>query len=285
MIVDFRIRPPYRGFTDLHIFRPRDPNPDPVKAHGLSLDLPEYKSRSELSMTHLISEMDEAGIDVGVVHGRQSPPPFGSVSADTVAAIVEEYPGRFVGFGGVDGTRGKKALEEIERCHSLGLRGISFDNGFSDPPLHNDDPQLMSLYQLCDDLNLIVSLTSSIFLGPDLSYCHPIHIQRVALAFPGLTIVVPHAAWPWTTLACSVVFQCNNVHLIPDFYLNMPNTPGSHEYVRSANYFMSYNLLFGSSYPVRPFGQSVEQFRALPFDSDEIVNRALGENAARILGI
>jgi len=144
---------------------------------------------------------------------------------------------------------------------------------------------LMPLYQLCSDLGLIVSLTSSIFLGPDMSYCHPIHVQRVALAFRDLTIVVPHANWPWTTLACSVVFQTNNVHLIPDFYLNMPNTPGAHEYVRSANYFMSYNLLFGSSYPVRPFGQSVEQFSALPFDSEEILNRALGENAARILGL
>ena len=285
MIVDFRVRPPYRGFRDLHIFRPRDPNPDPVTANGLSLNLPEYKSRSELSMTHLIAEMDEAGIDVGVVHGRQSPPPFGSVSNDTVAAIVKKYPGRFVGFGSVDGSLGKEALEEIERCQGLGLRGIALDNGFCDPPLHHDDSKLTPLYQLCNELKLIVSLTSSIFLGPDLSYCHPIHIQRVATTFPGLTIVVPHAAWPWTTLACGVAFQCKNVYLIPDFYLNMPNTPGSHEYVRSANYFMSYNLLFGSSYPVRPFGQSVEQFRALPFESDEILNRALGENAARILDI
>ena len=285
MIVDFRVRPPYEGFQDLHIFRPRDPNPDPVTANGLSLNLPEYKSRSELSMTHFMAEMDEAGIDVCVVMGRQSPPPFGSVSNDSVAAIVKEYPGRFVGFGGVDGNRGKEALEEIEKCQALGLRGIALDNGFSDPPMYHDDPKLTPLYRLCNDLELIVALTSSIFVGPDLSYCHPIHLQGVATAFPDLKIVVPHASWPWTTLACGVAFQCRNVYLIPDFYANMPNTPGSHEYARSANYFMSYNLLFGSSYPVRPLGQSVEQFRALPFDSDEILNRALGENAARILGL
>jgi len=61
--------------------------------------------------------------------------------------------------------------------------------------------------------------------------------------------------------------------------------PGANEYVKAANYYLGHRLLFASSYPVRPLGQSVEQFRALPFASDEIRSRCLGGNAARLLGL
>ena len=43
-------------------------------------------------------------------------------------------------------------------------------------------------------------ITSSHVIGPDMSYATPEHIQRVALDFPQLTIVVGHACWPWTTI-------------------------------------------------------------------------------------
>jgi predicted TIM-barrel fold metal-dependent hydrolase len=132
---------------------------------------------------------------------------------------------------------------------------------------------------------MIASFTSSIFVGPDLTYCDPVHIQRVARRFPKLRIVVPHGAWPYTVQICAVAFQCSNVYLLPDFYGHIPNMPGADEYVKAANYYLGHRLLFASSYPVRPVGQSVEQFKALPFDSDEIRWRCLGGNAARLLGL
>jgi predicted TIM-barrel fold metal-dependent hydrolase len=285
MIVDFRVRPPFKAFRDLHLYRPRDPHPDPVTVSGLRLNMPAYRSFEEKSIDAFMEEMDEAGIDVGVVMGRQSPPPYGSIPNDEVAELVATYPGRFVGFGAVDAGTGDSALREIERCRGLGLKGIALDNGWSDPPLYDDDERIFPLYELCQREGLIVSLTSSIFVGPDMTYCMPVHIQRVAQRFKRLTIVVPHAGWPWTTEMCGVAFQNPNVYLIPDFYGHIPNTPGAEQYVRSANYFLSYRLLFGSSYPVRPLGQSVEQFKALPFDSEDIRRRGLGLNAARLLGL
>jgi len=70
---------------------------------GLHLDLPYYRSFEEQSIEAFIDEMDEAGIDVGVAMGRQSPPPYGAVPNDDVAELVNKYPGRFVGFGSVMG--------------------------------------------------------------------------------------------------------------------------------------------------------------------------------------
>jgi uncharacterized protein len=285
VIIDFRVRPPFGGFCDLHIFRPRKAKPDPVTASGLSLDMEPYRSFEERSMSAFMAEMDEAGIDVGVVMGRQSPEPYGSVSNDDIASLLAEYPGRFVGFGSVDGSTGQAALDEVDRCEAMGFKGIALDNGWCSPPLYDDAEQLFPLYERIHERGLIVSLTSSIFVGPDVEYCNPVHIQRVARRFPALPIVVPHGGWPWTTVMCGVAFQCSNVYLLPDFYGHIPNTPGAEEYVRSANYFLSHRLLFGSSYPVRPLRQSVEQFKALGFANDEIRDRGLGENGARLLGL
>ena len=285
MIIDFRARPPFKGFCDLSLYKPRDPDPDPVTVSGLLLDLPPYRSFEEQSLDAFVEEMDDAGIDIAVVMGRQSPDPYGWIPNEDVGELVAAGSGRFTGFGGINGSASGGALQEIDKCVDLGFKGVCLDNGWSDPPLYDDDETLFPIYEKCQQLGLIVSLTSSIYVGPDLSYCMPIHIQRVARAFADLTIVVPHAAWPWTTEMCAVAFQNPNIYLIPDFYGHIPNMPGSEQYVRSANYFLSYRLLFASSYPVRPLGQSVDLFKSLPFANDEIRARALGGNAARLLDL
>jgi len=285
MVIDFRVRPPFGGFTATAIFNKRPANPEPWNARPLQMNIPYYRSFAEHSMEAFIQEMDAAGIGLAVVMGRQSPPQYGSVPNEDLVELLRLHPGRFLAFGGVNGSDPQAAAREIERCAAWGFRGIAFDNGWSDPPLYDDAESLMPLYALCEEKRLIVSFTSSIFVGPDLTYCDPVHIQRVARRFPKLPIVVPHAAWPYAVQICGVAFQCSNVHLIPDFYGYIPNTPGAEEYVKAANYYLGHRLLFGSSYPVRPLGQSVEQFRALPFASDAIRWRCLGGNAARLLGL
>ena len=283
MIIDFRVRPPFKGFTDLHIFRPRDPNPDPVTAKGFQLDLPAYRSRDEQSMDAFVEEMDQAGIDIGVVMGRYAPPANGSVSNDEVAELVAAYPGRFIGFGSVDVTDVDAAVAEVDRCVDLGFRGVAFDNGYF--PLYDDDPSLFPIYQRCAERGLILSITSSLFLGPDLTYCDPVHLQRVAASFPDLPIVVPHGGWPYVTEICGVAYRHTNVYLIPDLYLNLARTPGSSGYLEAAQFYLSRRLLYASSYPVRPMGQSLEQFRNLPFEDDDVRERCLGQNAADLLGL
>jgi predicted TIM-barrel fold metal-dependent hydrolase len=283
MIIDFRIRPPYKSFLDSWIFRTRDPNPSPVTISPLHIGLERYRSFEERSMKYFMEEMDEAGIDKAVIMGRQSAPQYGSVPNSEVAELTREYPDRFIGFGGVNGSDTAVAMEEIKKIVDYGFKGIAMDNGWSAPPLYDDDERLFPIYEKCTELGLILSLTSSIFVGPDLSYSMPAHIQRVAIAFPKLDIVVPHAGWPWTTQMCAVAFQSRNVNLVPDFYLNVPHTPGAEEYMHAVNYYLQHRLLYASSYPVRPLKQSVEQFKALNFEKDETRQLCLGKNAARLL--
>jgi predicted TIM-barrel fold metal-dependent hydrolase len=285
MIVDFRTRPPFKSWKKLRIWGERPKNPDPVTASGLLQNIEPYRSYEEKSMDAFMEEMDEAEIDVAVVMGRQAPDFHGNVPAEEVAELVDTYPGRFVGFGGVSGTDLDAGLKEIDRCVEFGFKGVAFDNGWCDPPMYDDDERLFPLYEKCQELGLIASITSSIYVGPDISYSMPVHIHRVAQRFQDLTIVVPHAGFPWGEMMCGIAFHRPNIYLIPDIYLNVPNLPGAGAFVRSANSFLSYRLLYASSYPVRPLGQSLRSFRGLPFDTDEIRDRCSGGNGARLLGI
>ena len=92
-------------------------------------------------------------------------------------------------------------------------------------------------------------ITSSHVIGPDMSYAMPEHIQRVALDFPQLTIIVGHACWPWTTQACALAMRCTNVYLMPEFYMHVPHMPGAQDYVDAANSYLSHRMLYSSCYP------------------------------------
>lgn len=285
MIVDFRVRPPFKSFRSSFLYRKRDPSPDPVTAFALHAGMTPYRSFDEQSMEAFIEEMDAAGVGLGVVMGRSAPPPFNGVPNEEVAELVASYPNRLIGFGAVSGMDVAGGVRELDRIKALGLRGVAIDNGYCDPPIYDDDARMDPIYARCEELGLILSITSSLYLGPDLSYSHPQAIQRVARRFPGLKIVVPHACYPWTTLAVAVAMQCTNVYLIPDLYLNTPGLPGQRDYLDAANTYLSHRLLFASSYPVRSMGDSVAAFSALDFRSDAIRQQCLGQNALRLLDL
>ena len=91
--------------------------------------------------------------------GRPSHLLSGTIPNDHVAELVATYPGRFVGFGGINGTNTQAALDEIDRCSGLGLVGVAFDNPLSDPPLYDDDEKGRD--QLNDAVNRAKQLLAS----------------------------------------------------------------------------------------------------------------------------
>ena len=95
------------------------------------------------------------------------------------------------------------------------------------------------LYEAAIDLGVPVVVTSSHVIGPDMSFAMPEYLQRVALAYPELTIVVGHACWPWTTQACALAARCHNVYLMPEFYMYVASMPCARDYVDAANGFLS----------------------------------------------
>ena len=151
MIVDFRVRPPFKSFAKLRIYNPRPQNPDPVTASPLFTNMEPYRSYEETSIDAFVEELDEAGIDVAVAMGRKAGGPHGSVPYEELVELRELFPGRFVCFGGLNGVDVEGALEDIDRCVDLGFKGAALDNGWSEPPLYDDDERLFPIYEKCTE--------------------------------------------------------------------------------------------------------------------------------------
>lgn len=283
-IVDFRIRPPLPGFRDHFIFASHAKERVAVSDNQKSVlhrGREEALSAQQFSPELMIREMDDAGITHAVIMGRDTGGDAKDRSSnDEIAAFCNASGGRFVGFAGINGADPAQARTEVARAVQLGLRGFAFDNGFL--KLHQDDPRLWPTYDAIAETGLPIALTASFLLGPDMSYAHPDRVRIVAKRYPHLPIVVSHACWPWTTLACAVAYENPNVYLLPDCYLNT-FAPGTREYVDAANNFMPDRLLYASAYPVRPLGQSLRNFKSLPL-SQVAMESALFANAQRLLG-
>lgn len=278
MVIDFRIQPPHASFERLHFFRPRPPVDDNPFA-AVRGPNPSFEARS---MPAFLEELDGAGVSQAVVVGQRAASRWGSADNDDLAELVREHPGRFHAVAGVD-PREPGALEEVHRAvEELGCIGIALVNGWSDPPLHDDDPEVLPLYAACEQLGVLALVTSSHYIGPDLGHALPEHLARVATRFPDLPLVVSHACWPRTREAVALAMRHTNVYLMPDFYLYAPHMPGARDYVDAANSFLRDRMLFSSCYPTFTLAEAVAGVAALPL-SDAARAALLHDNAERLL--
>lgn len=282
-VIDMRCRPPlpeFRQYFDL----------DRIAAQGARTGAP-VVSRAfvEGSMELFFEEMDEAGIALAVVQGRNSPERFMGVrfnasyiANDRIAELQRRHPDRFVGFAGIDCSNTvHDAVAETRRCLAdLGLRGIFVEPGraLGAAP---DDERLFPIYEQCMAAGAPVSIMTGPYAGPDIAASAPVSIDRLATRFPALTIICGHGCWPYAGEIVAVAFKHRGVYVSPDMYLF---APGAAPYVEAANAMLRGQMLFGSAYPLRPMGQSVAQSRELPFTADAL-SAYLYDNAARLLGV
>lgn len=276
-VIDMRSRPAL-----LHPFYGSTPGTDSyqtvrwLNARTGSHD-PEHFARSR-TLEGYVHEVAEAGITTAVVVGRDTPGI--RTSNDVIAELVSHYPGLLVGVGAVD-PQSPNAVAEVARAvTTLGLKGINLEPAFMRPAMKADDPRLYPVYSACQDLAVPVFLMS----GPtaaNLDYVHPVAVGTVAAAFPRLTIVCYHGFYPFIAEIIAIAFKHPNVHVVPDMYTF---APGGGLYLEAANGFMQDQFLFGTAYPFRAMGQSVEDFLASSI-SERVLDKVLYRNALRVLGI
>jgi len=275
--IDFRIRPPLRGFLDLVLFREHERR----DRYTRSLGFEPAPSAVERSIDLLIGEMDAAGVTAGLVVGRHAGV-LGSVSNEDVIAICRKYPDRFVGAASVDPTNRRKAVLQIEEAVAAGMKAINIEPGAYPAPMHTDDRRLYPIYAHCEDANLPVLIMAGGNAGPDIGYTNPETLDHVLADFPGLRVVVTHGGWPWVHQMLHLSMRRPNLYLSPDMYL--ANMPGMEDYLKAANGFLSDRFIFASSYPFCPVAGYADWYRGLPL-SDEALEKTMYRNAARLLGM
>lgn len=283
MVIDFRVRPPLPGFEKMSILG---------EQKGFELfpfnyeDTERVVSACEMSMPLFIKEMEDAGIDKGVVLPRNTAIGWGGVSNDEVAAGVAAYSGKLLGFGAVDVTMGiRQAVEEVERAIKvLGLKGIVVEPGCANPPVYPDSNKMYPIYDRCAELGVPVVVSQSMLLGPDMSYARPECVQRAAHDFPACKFIIAHAGYPWVEAAVAASCITENLYLIPDLYMHIPRVCACDLFAQGIHMAQGKRYLFGSAYPVRGMKQSVEEARRFNLP-EKLYNMYMYENAAELLNL
>ncbi len=250
---------------------------------------PRLPSTQERSIPMLVSEMDDAGIAVGVTPGRYSLEPFGTTENEEVAQLLRDYPGRFVGFIGLDlRWDTQRMLDEIARwIGQPGFVGVSLEPTISLEPSFStmDDKRLYPIYEECVKRGVPVSVTLSAVLQgitkQPLELSKPGQAYQVAMDFPKLQIHSAHAAYPWVKDMVAICMTCPNVWLSPDLYM-ADLFPGAQDYAKLALNYAPKRTLFGSNYPTKPFKPMLQAYRDWGWPED-VQRQVLGENARRLL--
>lgn len=280
-IIDFRLRPPIGGILKFRFYAGGR-----ISFYAEKHRFQPSRAATERSMDLFWKEVSAAKVTHGVMNARQVGDTYGGPTSDEIAAIQEMFPDKLTGFGTTQlgHPKGRSAmLAEVDRViNELGLKGISLDPGWSDPPVHADHEDVKAVAARCAELGVPLMLTASGLLGPDTAFSHPVYIDRLAAACPKTTIIAAHGGWPLVQEMCAVALARPNVYVSAD--QGMLNTVGTMDYVAAINTFMGDQFLFASSYPTGPLQGSIDTLAKLPIN-DAMRPKIMYENAARVLGL
>jgi len=113
-------------------------------------------------------------------------------------------------FVGLDPRRGEEGLAELERAvKDKGCRGMKMypPNGF-----YPDEKRFYPYYRLCTELNIPLVIHQGFTSRfKYVKYARPVYVDKVAVDFPDLKIVLAHVGTPWVDEALMVASKNPNV--------------------------------------------------------------------------
>jgi predicted TIM-barrel fold metal-dependent hydrolase len=206
------------------------------------------------------------------------------VPNSTVAAAVREYPDAFAGIGSVDPHK-ESAVDEVAEIAALGLRGVKFHPSLQ--AFAPDDERFWPVFAACESHGLLALFhtgTSGIGArqpggqGIRIDYAHPLKLDAVAAAFPGLTVVAAHFGWPWHMDLLAMALHKTNVYI--DISGWSPKRIPA-EVTRELKGRLAGQFLWGSDFPFIAPERCLGELEELGLDSPVLLH----DNAARVLGL
>jgi predicted TIM-barrel fold metal-dependent hydrolase len=209
------------------------------------------------------------------------------VPNETVAAACREHPDAFTGLGSVDPHKGEAAVAEVANIAALGLRGVKFHPSLQ--AFAPDDPAYWPVFAACEQhglLTLFHTGTSGIGAGQPggqgirLDYAHPLKLDPVAAAHPGLTVVAAHFGWPWQMDLIAMALHKTNVYI--DISGWSPRRIPA-EVIGELRGRLSGQFVWGSDFPFITPERCLAELADLDIPA-ETLDKVLRGNALRILG-
>jgi len=274
---------------DLHVHLPTDEWLDQSLGPLLEPTERYFRASVERKTIEQVAEEYASRDLVGVVldWDDESVTGRGWMGNDWMAGLAERFPGVLMGFGSVD-PHVPGAASEIDRCASLGLRGLKFH-----PTMQRFDPAdetfspLWERAQAHGMIALFHTGTCGIGAGTPgaggtkIGYSHPRFLDSVGADYPGLTLVAAHFGWPWFLECLAIALHKSNVFIELSGW-----APGylPDDVKREIGRRLRGQTLFGSDYPFIALDRWFEEFDELGLD-EEASRAILHDNAARLLGL
>lgn len=208
--------------------------------------------------------------------------------------LIEPYDDVFRAFAAVDPHRGELAAAEVERAVGAGAIGLKFHPGYQD--FFPDELEgARAVYRTAQELGIPALFhTGTTRLQP--SYvrpCRPVHLDRVAVDFPDLRIIMSHIGYPWVDEAIQVAWRNPNVYIDLSGILPRYYPPQVWHFLQMGD--LRERVLFGSDYPMLRPDAWLEAWEAFDDYFCPLCNRTesvhasfkemvVSENAARMLG-
>ncbi len=215
--------------------------------------------------------------------------------ADNDAALtqVRRAPERLIFFASVDpGADGYR--EELERCHrNLGCRGVKLGPVYQG--VHPLDQRYYAIYDYCQRhrLPVMMHMATTFSSGVPLEYARPVHVDRVAVDFPDLKIVLAHLGHPWEPEAIAVIRKQPNVFADVSALYYRP-WQFYHAMRLLTEYRADSKVLFGSDYPATTTAASIAGLRnvnavigtsGLPPVPEDVIEGILHRDSLGLLGL
>lgn len=221
----------------------------------------------------LIQRMDQAGIAKAAISGYLNTPGPNTGSLKTIAAAVEKYPDRLIGYARMDPWFDEACIRILEEAvANLGMRGVKLHPAHY--TLYPFGPLTVKLVRRAGELGLPV-----LFHCGDEMMCLPYQIDRLAAQCPDTTIILAHIGGFFSgEAALNVAARRVNV-LVDTSEIPLPGM------IRKAvDRLGAEKVLFGTDAPCCDIRLEIMKVKLAELTPDQ-ERLVMYENFARLMGI
>ncbi len=212
---------------------------------------------------------------------------------DETAAFVRSRPEKYIGFLSVH-PEDPHMLDEVERATGdLGLRGIKLGHNYQNAHPLSDSAMRLYAHAEAHALPMLFHQGTSPVRFADIDYAHPRHTDRIAMAFPELTIIMAHIGHPFCLDALMVARK--HPHVWVDVSGCVLRPWGLYQAMATAlEWGVLDRLLFASDFPASTPEESMRLLRAVndahpgggaPRIPDSAVEAIIHRDSLSLLGL
>lgn len=231
------------------------------------------ETRCDGTLGALLREGERAGVDRFLVQSVATVPAQVTAINDFIAASVERFPDKLIGFGALHPDF-EDIGRETERIIKLGLKGIKLHSDFQG--FNIDDERAFPIYEAAEGrLPVLFHVGDNRY-----DYSSPERLMNAVKRFPRLTVVGAHFAG-WSMWDRGVdIFAHSGIYTDCSSSLYAMSPEHAAELIRKIG---ADRVMWGTDYPMWRAGEELERFNRLPLTEEER-KLILSGNVRRLIG-